>query len=63
MLFSYYVLLWCCFSDLKPDNFLIDARGHLKLADFGLSKANKVKVTIAAGEVINPGVLRHHEFI
>jgi len=25
--------------DLKPDNFLIDARGHLKLADFGLSKA------------------------
>lgn len=24
--------------DLKPDNFLIDARGHLKLADFGLSK-------------------------
>lgn len=27
-----------CQSDLKPDNFLIDARGHLKLADFGLSK-------------------------
>jgi serine/threonine-protein kinase RIM15 len=25
--------------DLKPDNFLIDARGHLVLADFGLSKA------------------------
>jgi len=25
--------------DLKPDNFLIDAGGHLKLADFGLSKA------------------------
>ena len=23
---------------MKPDNFLIDARGHLKLADFGLSK-------------------------
>jgi len=24
--------------DLKPDNFLIDAAGHVKLADFGLSK-------------------------
>jgi len=24
--------------DLKPDNFLIDKTGHLKLADFGLTK-------------------------
>lgn len=26
--------------DLKPQNFLIDANGHLKLADFGLSKSS-----------------------
>jgi serine/threonine protein kinase len=24
--------------DLKPENFLIDHRGHLKLTDFGLAK-------------------------
>ena len=25
-------------SDLKPENFLIDAQGHMKLTDFGLCK-------------------------
>eukprot|EP00027_Filamoeba_sp_ATCC50430_P011070 CAMPEP_0168549642 /NCGR_PEP_ID=MMETSP0413-20121227/5211_1 /TAXON_ID=136452 /ORGANISM="Filamoeba nolandi, Strain NC-AS-23-1" /LENGTH=963 /DNA_ID=CAMNT_0008580041 /DNA_START=109 /DNA_END=3000 /DNA_ORIENTATION=- len=29
--------------DLKPDNFLFDIRGHIKLADFGLSKGGILK--------------------
>ncbi|KAJ3307029.1 hypothetical protein HDV03_003356 [Kappamyces sp. JEL0829] len=31
--------------DIKPDNFLFDAQGHLKLADFGLATDTRTSVT------------------
>ncbi len=47
------------YRDLKPENILLDGQGHLKLADFGLSKKTSGKATTFAGtpEYIAPEIL------
>ncbi|XP_055920365.1 serine/threonine-protein kinase Genghis Khan isoform X2 [Eupeodes corollae] len=50
--------------DVKPDNFILDSSGHIRLADFGsclkLGSDGKVKSNVAVGtpDYISPEILR-----
>jgi cyclin-dependent kinase 7 len=54
---------WILHRDLKPNNLLIDKRGVLKIADFGLAKFFGSPSRLMSHEVVTRLIIRKDLFV